>query len=68
MINSQLLKGRIVAAGYTQKTLAKEMNMSENSMSSKINGESSFTLKEVWRLCELLHISAVREKCEIFLP
>lgn len=68
MVNANLLRGKMVSAGYTQKELAGALGMSENTLSAKINGASSFTLKEVYAICSLLSISDFREKCEIFLP
>ena len=67
MINTKLLKGKIVSAGMTQQELAKKMHMSENTFSSKINNKSSFDIMEVFQLCELLSINSGDEKCEIFL-
>lgn len=68
MVNTNLLKGKIVANGYTQGQLAEKMNISVNSFSAKINGKNAFTLPEVERMCEFLGITDPKEKCEIFLP
>ena len=68
MINSLKLKGAIVAAGYTQQTLAEKVSMSRNSLSSKINGSVGFTTDEVERICDVLGISNSETACEIFLP
>jgi transcriptional regulator with XRE-family HTH domain len=67
MINGNLLKGRIVSAGMSQKDLATILGMSENTLSAKIRGASSFTVDEVERCCDVLHIVEPLEKCEIFL-
>jgi len=67
VINSSLLKGKIVANNYTQKTLAEKMNISENSLNAKINGKADFDLSQVILLCELLGINSPDEKCQIFL-
>jgi len=68
MINANLLRGKIVSSGHTQKDVAAALGMSENTLTAKINGTSSFTLKEVFALCNFLGITEDREKCEIFLP
>ena len=68
MVNSNLLRGRMVACGYNQKTLAAELRMSENALSLKIRGITAFTLDEVARICELFRLETPAEKCEIFLP
>lgn len=67
MINTKLLKGKIVSAGMTQQELAKKLHMSENTFSSKINNKSSFDIMEVFQICELLGINSGDEKCDIFL-
>ena len=62
-----LLRGKMVANGYTVETAAKCLGMSRNTLSSKINGKSEFNVDEVIRLCELLHIDDPAQKVEIFL-
>lgn len=68
MVNANLLRGRIVSAGYTQKQVASMLGISENTLSAKINGSSQFTLKEVYALIGYLRIRDNKEICEIFLP
>ena len=67
MVNANLFKGKMVANGYTQESLAKKMKISKNTLSAKINGKSKFDIEEVVFLCELFGISNNDEKCEIFL-
>ena len=66
MIDVNKLKGRIVSAGHSQRSLAKEMGMNKNTLNSKVNGQSSFTVEEVERLCALIGIESATEKCDIF--
>ena len=66
------LKGKIVAAGYTQKTLAAAMTdaghrISENKLSKKVNAKVPFDTGEVTCICELLSIHEASEKAYIFL-
>lgn len=68
MINTKLLKGKMVANGYTQMQLAGKMNICLNSLSAKINAKKAFTLPEAHRLCKILNITDPQEKCEIFFP
>lgn len=68
MIDGNLLKSKIVAKGMCQRSVAKEIGMSENSFSAKIQGRSSFTVDEAIRICDLLDITEPGEKCNIFLP
>lgn len=66
------LKGRIVAAGYSQKTLAEAMTaagnkISENTLSKKVNGRVPFDTDEVTCMCSILGIVDNDEKAYIFL-
>lgn len=67
MVNGNLLRGRIVAAGMLQKELAAAVGMSPNSLTMKIQGRRSFSCDEVEKICDVLEITEPREKCEIFL-
>lgn len=66
-MNSNLLRGKIVAAGLTQSKLAEQLHISKNTMTNKVLGRTSFTLEEVNQLCTLLHINDSAEKVDIFL-
>lgn len=66
-MQANALKGKIVAAGYTQNRLAAELNMSKNTLSSKINGKTPFNANEIIRMCEVLSIVDDAEKAYIFL-
>lgn len=68
MINTNLLKGRIMAQGMTQTSLAKAIGKSKNTINAKINGKLGFTLSEVDAICRVLCIDDPDEKCAIFLP
>ena len=66
------LKGKIVAAGYSQKSLAEAMSdaghrISENTLSKKVNGRVPFDTDEVTCICSLLGIHDNDEKAYIFL-
>ncbi len=71
-MQTNVLKGKIVAAGYSQSSLATAMcesgfKMSKNTLSKKINGRSPFDTDEVICLCDLLGICDNNEKALIFL-
>lgn len=66
-MNVRLLKGKMVEAGYTQRTLAEEMGISPQSLSRKMNQKRQFTLGEVLDICNLLGMSC-EQKISIFLP
>lgn len=67
LINTNLLKGKILSAGFTQQTLAPLVKMSVNSLNAKINGRKVFDTDEVERICDILNITDPVEKCHIFL-
>ena len=68
MVDTKKLKSRLVLAGFTQEQLAKEVNMSVNSLNCKINGRAVFNCDEIDAICKVLGIEALIEKAEIFLP
>ncbi|MBR1810757.1 MAG: helix-turn-helix transcriptional regulator [Clostridia bacterium] len=63
----RLLCSKILAAGYTQRSLADKVGMSKNALNAKINGKSEFNLGEINRICNALNICNPIEKAEIFL-
>lgn len=67
MVNSRLLNGKIVSAGYTQKTLAPKVEMSRSNLNAKINNLLPFNCDEVLRICDALNIVDTEEKVIIFL-
>ena len=66
MVDTNRLKARLALAGKTQEQLAKEVNMSANSLNCKINGRSVFNCNEVDAICNALQIHEAKEKCDIF--
>ena len=67
MVDTKKLKARLALVGYTQEQLAKNVNMSVNSLNCKINGRAVFNCDEVDALCKALGIENPAEKAEIFL-
>lgn len=66
MINSNALRGKIAAAGLTQRELGKLIGVSENTMSAKVNGKSKIWVSEAELLCDILGITDPTEKAQIF--
>lgn len=66
MVNTNLLNQRIEDSGMKRTFIAKELNMTRQSLFSKINNHSEFMSSEVQRLCELLGIKTLTEKEAIF--
>lgn len=56
MVNTELLKGAYVSKGYTQKTLAKELNMTEKTFNNKLNNKYAFGSDEIEKLIVILDI------------
>ena len=65
-MNVNKIKAAIVEAGYNQRSLAREMNMSKNTLNAKINGKSRLFIDEVMLLCHILNIPSDKVD-EIFL-
>lgn len=67
MVNANMLRAAIAAAGYTQAKLADDLKMSPNTLTSKINGRTKFDIDEVSRICHILKINDDTQKVKIFL-
>lgn len=67
MVQTNLLKSKMVACGMGRKELAKAISCSESTLSAKMNGRRSFTTLEVEAICTALGIYDDSEKCQIFL-
>lgn len=63
--NYSKLLGRIKECGFTQEQLAKAIGKNKSTVSAKINGQFSFTQKEICDICRVLGISN-DEICEYF--
>lgn len=62
-----ILRAKMVEAGYTQRSLAEKLNISENTLSNKLKGRSAFDVNEVRDICAVLGIENDKEKAYIFL-
>ena len=67
MLNRQKFLGRMVEAGYSQRSLAQAVGMSKNSMNAKINGNGCFDTEQIDKICKELGIVSGSEKADIFL-
>ncbi len=66
MVNTELLNKRIEASGLKRNFISSELNISRQTLYSKINNHTEFLSSEVQRLCELLGIKYLTEKEAIF--
>lgn len=67
MLNKYKLLEKIAEAGYTQRLLAKKMNISKNTLNAKINGKGYFDTKQIDEMCDILQITSDNDKILIFL-
>ena len=67
MVDRNKFLGKMAEKGFKQYSLAKALNISENTLSSKINGKGYFNTNEVCEICDLLQINSYEEKVQIFL-
>lgn len=67
MLDRNKFKGAVARAGMTQNALAKRLEISNNTLSSRVTGKSSFSVDEVDSICKILKIEDAGEKAEIFL-
>lgn len=62
------LLGRIKEYGYTQETLAKEIGITESSMSLKLNNKAPFKQIEIRLACKILEITDEEIGVYFFAP
>ena len=72
MVDVNKLRSQMVLKGFTQRSLAAEMSrrgvkMSENTLSSKMTGNSQFDCDDADVICEILELKSPAEKANIFL-
>ena len=72
MVDIRKLRSRMVLKGFNQKQLVGEMNtrgvkITENTLSSMMNGKSSFDCDTVDVICDILEVVEPADKAEIFL-
>ncbi|MBQ9416748.1 MAG: helix-turn-helix transcriptional regulator [Clostridia bacterium] len=56
-MNGNMLRGLIIAAGYTLQEFAQAMGINNTSLSHKINSKRDFTLKEVQKISRILRLT-----------
>ena len=66
MTDVGLLKEKIEESGLKAEAIAAKLGISRTSWYYKRNNKSPFKVKEINALCEILHITSLREKERIF--
>lgn len=67
MTNSLKLKARILEKGFTFQKLAKEIGISYQSMSYKINNKREFNQTEIFNICRILEIDENERSAYFFV-
>lgn len=68
MFNYAKLRGRIKEIFDTETTFAKNLGISQTSLSQKLNNKVEFTQKEIEKAIELLHIPKEEIPMYFFTP
>lgn len=66
--NFSKLKGKIAETGYTYKSLAESLGMTETTFSYKMNNKTPFKPIDIINLCGLLDIPADQIHIYFFTP
>lgn len=66
MTNTEKLKSYIEASGLKQEYIAKALGLSSYGFARKRDNLSEFTASEIETLCNLLHITSLKERFSIF--
>lgn len=62
------LRGRIAECGFTQKSLAESVSISEGQFCQKMSGKYPFKQTEIERICDVLSIEASEIGAYFFSP
>lgn len=66
MVNTKLLKEKIRESGLKTRFIYETLGISRKTFDNRVNGVYPFRTTEVEKLCEILRITSLREKNNIF--
>lgn len=66
MVRTDILKEKKKQYGIQTKYIVDRLGISRQAYYNRLNGKTPFKLKEVQTMCEVLHITSLREKNDIF--
>ena len=66
MTNVDLLRRKVEDSGLRSAYIAEKVGISRTAWYNKLNGKAPFTAEQIQRLCNVLHITSLREKEDIF--
>lgn len=67
MLNVDLLRAKMAEKRHSQRSLARAIGMSENTLSSRMCLHTSLNTEEIDNICEVLDIINPSDKINIFL-
>lgn len=66
MTNTKLLKEKVESSGLRTGFIAERLGISRAGWYRKLKGKSPFTAEQIQIMCDILHITSLREKEDIF--
>lgn len=66
MTNTELLAKKVKENGLRTAFIAERLGISKAGWYRKLKGKSPFTAEQIQIMCEILHITSLREKEDIF--
>ena len=66
MTNTELLEEKITKSGLKKSYIAKAIGLSPYGLTLKIHNENEFKASEIEKMCILLGIDNLEERCAIF--
>ena len=66
MTDLDLLREKVEQSGLKNSFIAEKLGISKAAWYKKLKGQNKLTTEEVQGLCEVLHITSLREKEDIF--
>ena len=66
MTNTALLEKKVKSSGLRTAFIVDKLGISRAGWYRKLNNKSPFTAEQIQTLCDILHITSLREKEEIF--
>lgn len=66
MVRTDILKQKKEELGIQTKYIVERLGISRQGYYNRLNGKTPFKLAEVQTLCEIFHITSLREKNDIF--
>ena len=66
MTNTALLQEKILQSGLKKSYIAKTIGLSRYALTLKIQNKNEFKASEIEKMCILLGIESIEERCAIF--